>query len=90
MQPLVPQVPNLNGTSKSSLVDGYTEVLGYLRTAIKVMREHSPNGRDYQTVSPDMFEKAADAWCERAKALEDMVSELEATAYRVMSATGGR
>ena len=90
MQPLVPQVPNLNGTSKQSLIDGYIETLGYLRTAVKVMREHAPNGRDYQTVSPDTFEKAADAWCERTKALEDMIRELEATAYRVMSSTGGR
>lgn len=42
MQVLVPQVPNLNGTSKQALVDGYSEIIGYIRSAMRCMQEHAP------------------------------------------------
>lgn len=90
MKKLVPQVPNLNGTSKQALLDGYLEIIGYLGTAKKVMAENAPNGRDYQTVEPTRINDAMDAWQERYDALDTMQKEFEVAALAVHNAAGGR
>lgn len=89
MSPLIPQVPNLNGSSRTSIISSYCDIMSKLRDTIEVLQKNRPHGRDYPYVSATVV-TASIAWEERIRALKTMLDEMEACALAVHQAEGGR
>lgn len=76
MKNLITPRVHSNGTSKAELMRQIGAVRNGLSIAQAAMKEATPNGRDYYTVSDDACQKARDAWFERLDALSKIDSEL--------------
>lgn len=87
MSPLIPQVPNLNGSARNVIVGDYCDVMLQLKRAIEAMQKTRPHPRDYN--GPDVV-TARIAWEERIRALWAMHKELEDCALAVQMSKGGR
>ena len=81
---LVVQKVNLNGTSKSDLLDQYKKCLRALRELDKAMGEAMPHGRDYQTHTTAFAgDDARKAWGQRRVWLEELRKDLEHSAEMI-------
>jgi len=78
MPDLVPQVVNLNGSAKETILADYVGVLNALRALETAMGLAMPHGRDYQTHSdPRAYAKAHEAWCCRRVFLHEMREDIQ-------------
>jgi len=90
MKPLVTPVVNINGTSKSELLRQQTDIMSAISDLQKVMRQATPNGRDFQTVGQGFAEEARDAFNERYNLLTKMYEEFQHVAIEIQKQQGGR
>ena len=67
-------IVNLNGTSKSELLDQHLAAADALRDAALALG-HGPNGRDYQT-QPGAYKIAAAEHLDRLKRLDAILCEI--------------
>lgn len=65
---------NLNGTSKSELLEQHLAAADALRDAALALG-HGPNGRDYQT-RPGAYDIAVAEHCDRLKRLDAILCEI--------------
>lgn len=82
---IVPGV-NLNGSSKSSLIEGYLDIISALDKVDKAYAEAQPHARDYQTVPGLPIKTAARAiecWRQRRLVLDALKAELRKLAHEV-------
>lgn len=78
----VPTV-HLNGTSRESLLEGYSEAIRALNRAETKMTAACPNARDYYVQDGPAFGIAMDQHTARMKKLREIISELEEIAVAV-------
>lgn len=85
MLPLIEPRVNLNGTSRTELVQQYLDVAQALYVVIQKMGTATPHGRDYQTFEDGAIRTvtARAAWSERRGMLETLRREIEAMAVSI-------
>ena len=74
---------HLNGTSKESLLARYVEATDAVRSAIEMLCEAAPNGRDYYLQGPEVYQVAAAEHDLRVLKLRDVMNDLEDLAQHV-------
>jgi len=74
---------HLNGTSRVELLNQQLEALQALRLARLAMRAAAPNGRDYYPQGKGAFEKADSEHAARVRAIDDLLTNLEALAMAI-------
>jgi hypothetical protein len=79
---LIAPIVHLNGTSKASLLEGYSEILDALRKAETALYSNGPNGRDYY-LKPGLFEKAVAQHRSRIEAIGRVHRDIEAIALKI-------
>lgn len=68
---------HLNGTSGPVLIEQNRAARVALRTALDVLQEARPHGRDYYTQAAGAYERAKDEHLDRMRRLESIIDELE-------------
>ena len=77
MSTLTVPLVNLNGTSKQALLEGYQEAWEKLDEAFVAMQKIEPHGRDYQTTTAIVFERAKAQHIMRLQMLTAVQREIE-------------
>lgn len=81
---------NLNGTSRSSLVEQYQNALEAVQNTLDVLSETSPHGRDYiLNKDPRALINATNEYAERQNKLRIVRSELESIVINLCEQKGG-
>ena len=78
---------HMNGTSKNELLDQLSSVYEALDNVLDVMRNASPNGRDYYTQEHGSFEKAVTEHRHRALKVYAVRDEVETLIYCIDDAS---
>lgn len=68
---------HLNGTSRSTLIDGYTAALEKAREAEWTFRNIEFNSRDYYPQGPNAWDCAVDDYVARLTDLQKVIQHLE-------------
>ena len=76
--------PNMNGSSRESLVEGRLEILRTAQAFRDALRAVWPNGRDYQ-LSPDPEARSEDSadWCKVETAVRNFEDVMEQEAIAI-------
>lgn len=80
---------HLNGTSKTSLLDGLGKVHIALEEAAQKLREAAPNGRDAYPV-PGLMKRLEAQHVRRLKTIRDLQEEIYAEMDEILKQAGGR
>jgi len=81
---------HLNGTSPTSLSEGYEAAVEAIRAAERTLADASPNARDYYPQGPGAFDVADDEHRARRLALAAVREDLEALWEHVQATRGRR
>lgn len=69
---------HLNGTAQADLLQQATDAADALRTAREVLREMTPNGRDYYPQAAGAYDRAINEHVARMQRLDAVLGEVEA------------
>lgn len=81
-------IVNVNGTSRSELLEQHQLVARHIRHAMEALQEACPHGRDYQTLGGDKatqaLHRALDEHSNRLLALRQVLAQIETIAEHVV------
>jgi len=77
MTEIIAPAVNINGTSRKELLRQCIEARAAVIAAFKALQGFSPHGRDYQTLSPDVYRAARHQHNTWLGQLDDMANALE-------------
>ncbi len=76
-------IVNLNGTSATMLLEQNLTALRGLQSALSLLCEAAPNGRDFQTAPMGTFARAQSEHITRIARIESVMSEIETIAMNI-------
>ncbi len=79
----LPQI-NINGTHREDLLTDYIKAKQALHVALEAMHGACPHGRDYQTLQPGAYQRAAEEHAERLIMVKRVIADLETIAEHLV------